>query len=236
MSVECVSAPDELNDRDLVGRSLAKDPAAFEQIMRQNNRRLFRTARAILGDDAEAQDAVQSTYLRAFTALATFEGASSLSTWLTRIAVNESIGRLRKNRRLVSFDGLATDEAAENMRHSAMMTQLGGDPRQGPADEAEREEIRALIERAVDALPAGFRAVFMLRAIEELSVEETARCLGIPEATVKTRFHRARERLRDYLERRMDLSLPEAFSFDGARCDRIVQNVLRQIVPSSHPE
>ncbi|HWK75872.1 MAG TPA: RNA polymerase sigma factor [Povalibacter sp.] len=215
-------------DFELVERARARDPQAFAQIMRRNNRRLFRCARAILRDDSEAQDVVQSAYLAAFTSLDRFAGHASLSTWLTRIAVNEALMRLRRRRRLAgSFEDIDDEEMVDAMTRSDQFNLHGSVGLGVPETEAVRVEMRGIVEHAIDALPEVFRAVFVLRAVEELSVEETAESLGIPEATVKTRFHRARERLRGHLEKRLDLTLPEAFSFAGPRCERVVTDVLR---------
>ena len=227
-TLTAVSAFDVPEDSELVQRARARDPQAFALIMRHNNRRLFRCARAILRDDAEAQDVVQSTYLAAFTSLDRFAGHASLATWLTRIAVNEALMRLRRRRRLAaSFEDIAEEEMVDAMTRSDQFSLHGSLGLGAPENEAVRVELRGIVEHAVDALPTAFRAVFVLRAIEELSVEETAESLGIPQATVKTRFHRARERLREHLEKRLDLTLPEAFSFAGPRCERVVTDVLR---------
>ena len=159
---------------------------ALEALMRLHNRMLYRTARAILRDDAEAEDAVQEAYLQAYGALATFRGESKLSTWLVRITANEALMRRRRNVRAamvpteVEPDDLASDEA-------------------GPEIDAQRGEMRRLLEAHIDALPDPYRAVFALRALEELSVEETAAALGIPDATVRTRYFRARGLLRKWM-------------------------------------
>jgi len=221
-SAKLTLASDE-SDLGLARRAASGDPAAFERIMRKNNRTLFRVARAILRDDAEAEDCVQAAYLLAYRALKDFHGDAKLSTWLSRIVINEALGRARKTARqgvvLPFGDPGAHDSPVRDIASEAL----------GPEDEAMRTELRALIERHIDALPDAFRTVFMLRGVEELSVEETAGLLDIPEATVRTRFFRARGALREALARELDVSLEEAFGFDGARCDRLVRGVMEAL-------
>jgi RNA polymerase sigma-70 factor (ECF subfamily) len=211
-----------LTDAELVEHARCGDPRALEAIMRRNNRALFRTARAILRDDAEAEDAVQEAYLRAFAALGEFRGESRLSTWLVRIAANEALMRRRSSTRRAEVLPIRS-ESERPLEEEAMSR----DP--GPEQDAQRAEMRRLLERRIDALPDDYRAVFVLRALEELTVEETAAALGIPEATVRTRHFRARALLRDSLAQEIDRNLEDAFSFAGVRCDRIVANVLRRI-------
>lgn len=215
-------APAAPGDLELARRAAGGDHDAFARIMRANNRALFRTARAILHDDADAEDCVQAAYLLAYRGLGGFAGQSKLSTWLTRIVVNEAIGRARRvaRRGVVVPIGAPGDDRAIDALASAAP---------GPEDEAMRAELRRLIERRIDALPEAFRAVFVLRALEEMPVEETAAALGIPEATVRTRFFRARGLLRESLARDIDQSLEGAFAFDGARCDRLVAAVLQRL-------
>jgi RNA polymerase sigma-70 factor (ECF subfamily) len=171
-----------LTDTELVAKTLAGNARALATLMRLHHRTLYRTARAILRDDAEAEDAVQDAFLQAFRALATFRGDSKLSTWLVRIAANEALMRLRRNARAASRTDVEPDELVSREA--------------GPERTAQGSELRHLLEARIGALPEGYRAVFMLRAIEELSVEETAAALGIPEATVRTRYFRARNLLR----------------------------------------
>jgi RNA polymerase sigma-70 factor, ECF subfamily len=197
------------------------DRAAFEQIMRQYNRTLFRTARAILRDDAEAEDALQEAYVQAYRTLDTFRGEAKLSTWLARIVANEALMRLRKRERrnaIVPMQG-----GIESMN------EIEDPSRKGPENEARRGEIRKLLERRIDALPDDYRAVFMLRGVEESTVEETAAILGIPEATVRSRFFRARSLLREGLAAEVDLAYEDAFGFAGDRCDRIVARVMERL-------
>ena len=206
----------------LLRQARAGHAPALERLMRRHNRVLFRTARAILRDDAEAEDVVQDTYLRAFPALAAFRGDSSLGTWLTRIAANEALMRRRRRLREARVIALEGDGAEAAMDHVA-------DQGIGPEAAALGGEMRALIEKRIDALPDLYREVFVLRAVEELSVAEAAAALGVSEAVVRTRFFRARAMLRSALERQLDLGIAEAFSFDGARCDRIVAAVLANL-------
>ncbi len=194
----------------LDGKPLA--PKDMEAIMRRHNRMMFRAARAILKDDAEAEEAVQDAYLKAFRAMGEFRGDSKLSTWLVRIAVNEALMRRRKLARSAEVVDLNMD--------------MHMDTDEGPERAAARGEVRALLESRIDALPDAYRAVFMLRGVEEFSVEETAQALEIPEATVRTRFFRARSLLRESLASEIDRAFDKAFGFDGKRCDRLVANVL----------
>lgn len=212
---------DGMADAALAERAAAGDDAAFERIMRRHNRLLFRTARSILKSDAEAEDALQEAYLRAWRALGSFRSEARLSTWLVRIVINEALGRLRRRgAQVLALD--ATIELAE----VSMDDVMEGNPDDRPDRAAMRSEVRALMEACIDALPEAFRTVFMLRAVEEMSVEEVSAALGLPEATVRTRFFRARGLLREGLARDIDHALADAFSFDGARCDRIVAGVM----------
>jgi len=182
---------------------------ALEVLMRRHNRALYRTARAILKNDADAEDAVQEAYIQAYRALHTYRGEAKLSTWLVRIVANVALMRLRRAER--SAEVMPMDETF-------------------PAGDANDDHLlRRVLERRIDALPDAYRAVFVLRALEELTVEETAASLGIPEATVRTRYFRARAMLRASLARDIDVGMDEAFAFAGERCDRIVARVLERI-------
>lgn len=226
--VTAVPAPTRLDEAELVHRVAGGDHAACRELMRRHNQRLYRTARAILKDDAEAEDAVQEAYLLAFRAMGNFRGDSKLSTWLVRIVANEALGRLRRRGRaeVIPFDaqygdGAETAEATED--------DMSPSTREQPENAAVRAETRRLLEAKIDELPDAFRAVFMLRAIEEMSVEEAAAALGIPEATVRTRFFRAKGLLREALSREIDMAHADAFSFLGERCDRIVAAVMARL-------
>jgi RNA polymerase sigma-70 factor (ECF subfamily) len=200
----------------------------FERLMRENNRRLYRTARAILRDDAEAEDAVQEAYLRAYRSMGDFRGEAKLSTWLVRIVVNEALARRRKEARRAAIVPIRGGGAEDH--EIAAEVVLRED--EGPESGTQRSELRRLLEQKIDALPDAFRAVFVLRALEELSVEETAAALGIPEATVRTRFFRARSQLREALAQEIDVAFDDAFAFLGERCDRIVARVLAKLFPT----
>jgi RNA polymerase sigma-70 factor (ECF subfamily) len=224
--------PASLDDDALLRRIRAGDRDAFSLLMRRYNRRLYRVARSVLRDDAEAEDALQDAYLQAYRALPTFRGESTLGTWLTRIVVNAALMRQRKTGRLAEvielgadYDAAAADAAAAGS-HSP--DDSPGDVEQ-PDLAAFRGQTRRLIETGIDKLPAAFRTVFVLRAVEELTVEETAATLDIPEATVRTRYVRARAMLREALAREIDFAIEDAFGFDGARCDRIVDAVRRRL-------
>lgn len=208
-------------DTELVRRAASGDETAFEAIMRRHNRQLFRTARSILKSDSEAEDALQDAYLRAWRALGSFRADARLSTWLVRIVVNEALGRLRRRgAQVIPLDAAMLSTEPETQ------ASLTADPDRQPERIAMRAQIRRLMEARIDLLPDALRSVFMLRAVEEMSVEEVAQALAIPEATVRTRFFRARGLLREGLASDIDLALGDAFAFDGARCDRIVAAVL----------
>jgi RNA polymerase sigma-70 factor, ECF subfamily len=215
-------------DLELAQRVALGDLDAFEQIMRRNNRMLFRIARSILRDDAEAEDCVQSAYLLAYRSIGAFAGRAKLSTWLARIVMNEAFGRKRQAARsgvVIPLDGAGDAEA--HVRAPAGSALTAEAP--GPEIEAMRRELGRLIESRIDRLPEAFRSVFVLRALEELSVEETAELLDIPEATVRTRYFRARSMLRESLAREMDSAFDAPFAFAGARCDRVVATVLGRL-------
>jgi len=207
---------------DLARAASAGNAAALEAIMRANNRLLYRTARSILKDDHEAEDVVQETYLKAMDAMKSFRGEAKLSTWLVRIAVNEALMRLRQRARRPQSSETVVDLEDHLARHAEAREDT-------PEDLAMRGEVRHAIERRIDALPDAFRTVFVLRALEELPVEEVAATLDIPAATVRTRFLRARRLLQSSLTRDVGRASQDAFSFDGERCDRIVHAVLQKL-------
>jgi len=213
-------------DVELAARVAAGDHGAFEQLMRRYNRPLYRTARSILRDDVEAEDVLQDAYLLAYRNMDKYRGESSLATWLTRIVVNEAIARSRKTSRRAQIIRLDGDNESIN---DAAETDMNEATSEQPENAAMRAEARRLLEKKIDALPEAFRTVFMLRAVEEMTVEETSACLRIPEATVRTRFFRARSLLRESLSREFDFALEDAFGFDGARCDRIVAGTLARV-------
>jgi RNA polymerase sigma-70 factor, ECF subfamily len=214
------------SDADLVTQTAAGDHAAFEALMRRHNSRLFRAARAILKNDCEAEDAVQDAYLDAYRHMANFRGDSQVGTWLVRIAVNHALMRLRKQKRdsiVVPFTAPESQESSDIVGH------IPDEKSESPSASALRGEIRRLLERKIDELPMSFRTVFVLREVEEMNVDETAAALGIPAATVRSRLFRARALLRQALARDVDLVTGDVFGFAGARCDRIVSNVLARI-------
>ena len=200
------------------------DAGAFALLMRSHNRMLFRTARAILRDDAEAEDALQEAYLRAYRSIGGFRGEAKLSTWLVRLVANEALARRRKAARRAEIVPIRSGDVAEH--ELELERQEDASSSDGPAELAERSDVRRLLEAKIDGLSDAFRAVFMLRAVEELSVEETAAALSLPEATVRTRFFRARRQLRAALSPDLEPFFKDAFAFAGARCDRIVARVI----------
>jgi RNA polymerase sigma factor (sigma-70 family) len=214
-----------LPEAELVALAKAGRREAFAAIMRRGNQRLFRIARAVVRDESEAEDVLQEAYVRAFTRLADFRGEASIYTWLTRIVLNEAHGRLRKRR--VTVDLSAVEAAqADTGRILMFPTAFGsGDPER----DASRAEARRILERAIDALPESFRLVFIMREIEECSIDETARNLDVRPETVKTRLHRARRLLRKSLDDQLSNALAGAFPFLGARCDRITGAVLERL-------
>jgi RNA polymerase sigma-70 factor (ECF subfamily) len=224
---------DRLDDGSLAERARNRDGAAVRLIMQRHNRRLYRVARSVLNDEAEAEDVVQETYVRAFTHLDSFRGEAQLSTWLTRIALNEALGRLRRRRTTVGL----TDIDVINDQGEARVIYLPS-ARQDSDPEAAvaRAQVRNLLERAVDELPASFRMVFVLRDIEEMSTEETASHLGLRPETVKTRLHRARRLLRQSLDRSLSSAVGDVFPCAGARCARITEAVLTRLGIELPPE
>ncbi|MFT0544854.1 RNA polymerase sigma factor [Allopusillimonas ginsengisoli] len=220
-SIAAIAISDQTTDTELVRRANSGDEAAFEAIMRRNNQLLFRTARSIAVNDEDAEDVVQEAYLHAWRALGSFRSDAKLSTWLVRIVVNEALGRLRRKRANV----IPLDAAMKSTEPEIQASLAADDDRQ-PEPSAMRAQLRTIMEARIDLLPDLYRTVFMLRAVEEMSVEEVSHVLDIPEATVRTRFFRARGLLREGLASDIDVTLGDAFSFDGARCDRIVANVL----------
>jgi RNA polymerase sigma-70 factor (ECF subfamily) len=211
-------------DLALVGRALDRDETAIRAIMKSNNRRLYRIARGILRNDSEAEDVVQETYVRAFTHLESFRGDSSLATWLTRIAMNEAMGRLRRERPSVEWSTLPP---------GTLEAQIIQFPLSGSAENPEKamaqREIQHVVEHAIDELPDTFRIVFITRVIEGMNVEETADILGLKPETVKTRLHRARAMLRDNVEKKIGPLVLEAFPFAGRRCQRLTDAVLKRL-------
>ncbi|HEY8594516.1 MAG TPA: RNA polymerase sigma factor [Devosiaceae bacterium] len=219
------TAPEELAESDLVAQARAGQEMAVRELIRRNNRRLFRVARAVLRNDAEAEDVVQETYVRAFTQLDGFRGDSSMSTWLTRIALNEALGRLRRQTRQRISGAVAQTDSSE--AEIIMFPTVSGVD--GPETALARGEIRKLLEQAIDTLPEAFRMVFVLREVEDMSTEEVATQLGIKPETVKTRLFRARRLIRDYLEDRLSGGFERVFPFDGERCVAMADRVVARL-------
>jgi RNA polymerase sigma-70 factor, ECF subfamily len=212
------------DDLELVRRARARDESAIRAIMQANNRKLYRIARGILRNDSEAEDVVQETYVRAFTHLGDFRGDSSLATWLSRIAMNEALGRLRRQRPGVEWTSLP---------EGTIEAQIIQFPHSGSSEDPEKSmaqrQIQHVVEHAIDELPEPFRMVFITRVIEGMNVEETADILGLKPETVKTRLHRARTMVRDNVEKKIGPVVMEAFPFAGKRCERLTEAVLKRL-------
>jgi RNA polymerase sigma-70 factor, ECF subfamily len=210
----------ELADTDIIQQVLDGNTALFELLMRRYNERVYRTARAIVRDDVEAEDIMQQAYVNAYAHLRQFNGSAQFPTWLTRIAINEALARVRRRGKYEPFD----DDRPNGTSFA---------PRMSPVEDPERQafagELRGLLEWAIDTLPDGMREVFVLREVEGLSTAEVAESLGVSEDVVKTRLSRGRAALRRALLKRTGASAPDAFRFHRPRCDRIVQLVLSRI-------
>jgi RNA polymerase sigma-70 factor, ECF subfamily len=224
MPVEAIRPADN-DETDLIARARRNDASAVALIIRQNNQRLYRIARSILRDDFEAEDALQEAYIRAFTRLDLFRGESQLGTWLARIVMNEALGRLRRCKPTVAFETgtHAQETSAEIIRFPLAHPELD------PETTMAQREIRALLERAIDALPEAFRTVLVMRLIEGMSIEQTAELLGIKPETVKTRLHRARREVKEEMEKQLGPALVDAFPFAGRRCERLTEAVLARL-------
>jgi len=214
-----------MSDLDLAARCAARDRDAVLQVTVANNQRLFRAAWSILKHRQDAEEAVQAGYLKAFAAMDRFDGRASLSTWLTRIVINEALGRLRAARRrrshLESEGVMVLDRYRDTLSNGSVAA--------APDAALAREQLRLLLERAIGDLPDIFRTVFVLRQVEGLSIEETAEALGIAPATVKTRLLRARRKLQEALKPDVRSALTGAFPFAGADCERMTRRILASI-------
>jgi RNA polymerase sigma-70 factor (ECF subfamily) len=206
-------------DEQVVEKVLAGDTGAFEVIMRRYNQRLYRVVMSILRNDAEAEDVMQDAYVRAYEHLSQFEGRAKFSTWLTRIAVHEALARARRGRRMDALEDLSGEYGELNMPSSVP----------DPEKQAAAAEMDRRLEDAVLALPDAYRAVLMLRDIEEMSTAEAADVLQITEENVKVRLHRARGQLRRQIYSQIGPTARRAFSFHAVRCDRVVQAVFARI-------
>jgi RNA polymerase sigma-70 factor (ECF subfamily) len=215
-----------LADEALLDLARQHDDAAVRTLIRRHNQRLFRAARSIVRTDAEAEDVVQETYVRAFTHLDSFRGEARLSTWLTRIALNEALGRVRRRRPTVDIDriDLETDDAMSRVLPFPSPS-AAPNPEVGVA----RNQMRVVLERAVDGLPDDFRTVFVLRDVEGLSTEETAEQLGILPQTIKTRLFRARRLMRVAIQKELGGAVDDLFPFDGQRCVDMADRVLARL-------
>jgi RNA polymerase sigma factor (sigma-70 family) len=212
-----------MDDRSLAARIAAGDHAAFELLMRRYNRRLYRLARAALRDETEAKDALQEAYLRAFRSAGQFRGDAALSTWLSRLVLNECSARLRRASRRENIIPFASVEPNMDVISEA------AEPAEAPDELTARAQIRRVLEQKVEQLPEAFRLVFVLRSIEELSVEETAAALSISPETVRSRHFRAKGILRESLARDIDLAQGDVFEFGGGACDRLTAEVLARL-------
>ena len=221
-----------LDDEALASLIADRDPGAVRLVTQRNNQRLFRAAWSIVGNRAEAEDAVQSAYLRAFAAIDSFEGRSTLSTWLTRIVINEALGRARAARRRRAHVDDGSVAFLDDYREKLMRGSSSGT---APDAEFARAQLRTLLEQAIGALPPDFRLVFVMREIEGLSVEETAQSLGLVPATVKTRHLRARRRLQQSLAPDVKSALAGAFPFAGADCVAITEAVVSRFCGDAEP-
>jgi RNA polymerase sigma-70 factor, ECF subfamily len=205
-----LKAHEPWTDDQVIARVLDGDAQMFELIMRRHNERLYRAIRSILRDESEVEDAMQAAYLHAYAHLRDFQGRSAFSTWLTRIAIHEALARRRRALRIADEDRAPPAAAATR----------------SPEEGASEVEYRKLLSDAIDALPEHFRVVFVLRQVQELSIHETAECLELEPATVKTRLHRARALLRRKLLQQLDPGARMALPFEAPRCDRVVAAVL----------
>ena len=208
------------SDEEVVERVVAGDTALYEVVMRRYNTRLYRAARSILGNDGEAEDVMQDAYVRAFLHLGQFAGRAKFSTWLTRIAVHEALARVHKAKRFEDWDDMN-----ENQQNEIGATPL----RSNPESETASVEMSKILEQAIENLPEAYRAVVMMRDVEEMSTAETAECLSLTEENVKIRLHRAHGMLRKELYANARISAADAFPFHAPRCDRVVANVFARL-------
>jgi RNA polymerase sigma-70 factor (ECF subfamily) len=208
------------SDEQLVDRVLGGETALYELLMRRYNERLYRVARAILRDDAEAEDVMQDAYMSAYQHLADFEGRAKFCTWLTRIAVHEAFARARHRSRFEPLDN------SEQSSTRGVMKPLASGGR-SPEENAYNRELSSILEKAILGLPEDYRLVVILRDVEEMSTEETAECLNLSQENVKVRLHRARAGLRKELYALAGATAVQSFHFHAERCDRVVKNVVR---------
>ena len=224
MSAQAKIDYESLGDVQLAQLVAARDAGAVRVVTTRNNQRLFRTAWSMLKHRAEAEDALQSAYLSAFTAIESFEGRSSLSTWLTRIVISEALGRQRSAKRRSAQLDDSSVTVLDDYREKLMRGSTSGT---SPEIELARVQVRALLEQAISALPEEFRLVFVLREVEGMTVEATAEALDVKPATVKTRLLRARRRLQDALAPELKSVLSDSFAFAGGDCEALTDRVVR---------
>ena len=219
-----------IEDSELINQAASGDTTAFDTLMRRHNQRLYRVARSVLHDEADAEEAVQEAWWKAYTHLKDFRSEAKPATWLTRIAINEALMRRRRNKtREAVIQPMYQDQQTQDTMpmdefSQAELSQALPAASQ-PDQQAWRSELRSLIEKRIDSLPDIYRSVFMLRGVEEMSANEVAVVLDLPETTVRVRFMRARRLLQEALRHDIDQRAKDAFSFAGARCDRILANV-----------
>jgi len=210
------------SDDELVIHAISGEDAAFEQIMRRYNQRIFRIARGYISEDEDAMDIIQEAYIQAFTHLHQYGGNNKFSAWIGRIVRNQALMHLRKHKNIsyISQDTMDSFKSEKDDMHQ---------PLTKPELRTESQEVRELIEDAIDLLSPEFRLVFLMRGVEQLSIEETCEITGIEATTVKTRYHRARKRIQSHIQKQLDMEELEAFSFAGHRCDHVVQSVLKML-------
>lgn len=223
-----LTAQSELQDEEVVGRVLSGETALFEILMRRYNQRLYRVSRVILRDDGEAEDVMQDAYVRAYEHLNQFAGKAAFSTWLTRIAIHEALARKRRRGRMEELDALTSTngDTMPILKSSALTPEAG----------TAQSEARQLLEEAIDRLPENYRTVVVLREVEEMSVAETAESLGVTDAVVKTRLHRAHAMLRKDLYARARGRAADLYQFHAVRCDRVVKAVFARIKEKPQPD
>jgi RNA polymerase sigma-70 factor (ECF subfamily) len=219
-----LAAMSELRDEEVVSRVLAGETALFEILMRRYNQRLYRMSRMILRDDGEAEDVMQDAYVRAYEHLNQFAGKAAFSTWLTRIAIHEALARKRRRSRMDELDAMPANGETMSILKSS-------DP--SPEAGSATAEARQMLEEAVDQLPEAYRSVVVMREVEDMSVAETADSLGVSEAVVKTRLHRAHAMLRKALYARAKGRATDLYQFHAVRCDRVVKAVFERIKQKS---
>jgi len=224
---EVTNSTERLSDQEVVRRVLEGETALFELIMRRYNQRLYRVARAILRDDADAEDVMQEAYVRAYEHLGQFAGRSQFATWLTRIAIHEALARLQRRKRTDQLGANARGEIGIDREVDVAASALN------PEEQLSVSELGRALENAILSIPEQYRLVLMLRDVEQLSTTETAATLELSEENVKVRLHRARAMVRKNLFAQAGSEAPRAFGFMGERCDRVVAQVMAKISAAS---